>query len=152
MADDLAATFKPGDQVGIRGAKLRAADVIAAVAIERADGLQVIDCGPPKHPITKASTYTPRPMSAAGKVRLTIFTPKGRVRGALLDDGTTLRLTLKLAEQVKERLQPGEMIQVAGTGFETPHGQIIEVHHFGTPVEQFSVVARPGGIQRSNRP
>jgi hypothetical protein len=89
-------------------------------------------------------------MSAAGKVRLTLFTPKGRVRGALLDDGTTLRLILKLAEQVKERLQPGEMIQVTGTGFETPHGRIIEVHHFGMPVERFSVVARPGGVQRSD--
>lgn len=139
MAHDVGATFKRGDEVIIRGAKLRGADVIVAVAIERSDGAQVIDGGPPKSSLSRISKYGPHKMSAAGKIRLTILTTKGRPRGALLENGVIIRMPLKLAEQIKERLQPGETIEVTGTGFETPHGRIIQVHHFATPVGRYTV-------------
>jgi hypothetical protein len=146
MADDVRAALKPGDKVGIRGLKLRDADVIAVVAIECANGVQILDHGPSKHLNHRVSSSKFSPMSGSGIVRLTIFTPKGKVRGALLEDGTVVRMSLKLAEQVKERLRPGQMIQVTGVGLETSYGRIIEVHHLGARTPQLAVTNRSKGI------
>jgi hypothetical protein len=143
MADDVRGALKPGDRVGVRGLKPRDADVVAAVALECADGIQIVDHGPSNHTTGKSNSFRHLPMSVAGTIRLTLFTPKGKVRGALLDDGTILRLTLKHGEQIKERLQPGATIQIQGTGCETPYGRVIEVHHVGTPVGNFEVVTKP---------
>lgn len=147
MADEVRAALRPGDKVGVRGLKLRGAEVIAAVAIECVNGIEILDHGPSNQVGRRISSFRPLPMSAAGKIRLTIFTSKGKVRGALLEDGTVIRMPLKLAEQVKKRLGPGEMIQVTGVGFDTPYGRIIEVHHFGTEVSRVVVAYRSKDIQ-----
>jgi hypothetical protein len=142
MADDVRAVLEPGDTVRVRGLKPRDADVIAAVALECADGTQIVDRGPPTHANGKNRQFKQMPMSASGKIRLTLFTPKGKVRGALLNDGTILRLTLKQAEQIKERLQTGATIEVRGTGLETKYGRVIEVHHLGTPAGKFEIAVK----------
>jgi hypothetical protein len=152
MADEVKAVLKPGDSVGIRGLKLRAADVIAAVAIECPNGVQILDHGPSKQAEDaeyKSHTFRSLPMSVSGKIRLTIFTTKGKVRGALLEDGTIVRMSLKLAAQISKCLQPGEIIQATGVGHDSPHGRIIEVHHFGTQVGRFVVVNRSKGVRHS---
>jgi hypothetical protein len=143
MADDVRAAVKPGDRVGIRGLKLRDADVIAAVAIECTNGVQILDHGPSKKLNHRISSFKFAPMSGNGTIRLTIFTPKGKVRGALLEDGTIVRMPLKLAEQVKERLRPGQMIEVTGVGLDTSYGRIIEVQHFGAKAPRLAVTSRP---------
>jgi hypothetical protein len=140
MSDDIAAAFRRGDPVGIRGLKPRDAEIIAAVALECADGTEIADPGPPKHTNSRGIRPKQVPMSASGKIRLTLFTPKGKVRGALLDNGTILRLALKQAEQIKERLQPGATIEVRGAGLETQHGRVIDVHHVATLAGRFDVV------------
>jgi hypothetical protein len=142
MADDVSALLKPGATVGVRGLKPRGADVIAAVALECADGVEIIDRGPSNQATGKSRPIKQMPMSAAGIVRLTLFTPKGKVRGVLLDDGTIVRMTLKQAEQIKERLRPGAHIQIQGTGCATPHGRVIDVHHLATPAGSFDVVSK----------
>jgi hypothetical protein len=147
MAANVEALLKPGDRIGIRGLKARDAEIIAAVAFECVDGTQIIDCGPPKHErISIRNNVKPVPMSAAGRVRLTLFTPKGKVRGVLLDEGTILRFTLRVAEEIRERLKPSTDIEVQGVGFKTPHGRVIEVHHLATPKGKFEVVAKSHNI------
>lgn len=146
MAAKVEVLFKPGDRVGVRGLKLRSAEIIAAVALERVDGTQIMDCGPPKHESGSRDYIKPAPMSAAGRVRLTLFTPKGKVRGVLLDEGTILRFTLKVAEEIRERLKPAAYIEVQGVGLKTPHGRVIEVHHLATPKGKFEVVAKSQNV------
>lgn len=140
MAADVGAALKLRDTVTVRGLKPRDADVIAAVALERADGTEIVDRGPPKRSDIKSSPLGQSPMSASGKIRLTLFTGKGKARGALLEDGTIIRLPLKQAEQIKQRLQPGEIIEVHGIGCETPHGRVVEVHHVTTSTGRFDVM------------
>ena len=142
MADEVAAALKSGDAVGVRGLKPRNADVIAAVALECADGTEIVDRGPAKHIETKSGSLKQSPMSASGRIRLTLFTGKGKARGALLEDGTILRMPLKQAEQIRERLRPGETIEIRGSGCDTPHGPVIEVHHIATPAGRFEVIIR----------
>jgi hypothetical protein len=146
MGKDVKAVLKEGDCVAVRGLKPREADIIAAVSLECSDGVEIIDHGPSKQEPPTTRPYKPSPMSAAGKVRLTLFTPKGKVRGALLEDGTILRMTLAQAGQIKGRLQPGSHIQVDGAGCETQYGRVIDVHHVATPASQFTVIRK-----RSNR-
>jgi hypothetical protein len=139
MGEDVRAALKEGDSIAVRGLKPREADIIAAISLEREDGVEIVDRGPPKHAPVITKKFRPSSMSASGTVRLTLFTTKGKVRGALLDDGTILRMAQAQAEQIKERLQPGARIQVDGAGYDTQYGRVIEVHHVGTPVTQFTV-------------
>ena len=142
MADEVGAALKPGDMVTVRGLKPRDAAVIAAVALECANGIKVVDRGPPKRSDTRTSPFGQLPMSASGKIRLTLFTAKGKARGALLEDGTIVRLPLKQAEQIKQRLRPGETIAFHGMGYETPHGRVVEVHHVTTSAGKFDVMMK----------
>jgi hypothetical protein len=146
MADEVVAALKPGNVVSVRGLKLRDADMIAAVALECADGTEIVDRGPPKRAGVRSVPYRQSPISASGKIRLTLFTAKGRARGALLEDGTIVRMPLKQAEQIRQRLRPGETINFHGTGCETPYGRVIEVHHVATSTGKFDVMTR------SNKP
>jgi hypothetical protein len=138
MSDDVDAALKPGDTVAVRGVRPRHAEVVAAVSLLCADGREILDRGPPKRARDKKCLPEQVAMSASGQVRLTLFTPKGKVRGALLDDGTIIRLKLKEAEEIRPRLQPGATIDVWGMGLETRHGRVIEVHR---------VIARPRTIE-----
>jgi hypothetical protein len=142
MADEVVAALKPGDTVRVRGLKPRDADVVAAIALECVDGTEIVDRGPPKHADTRGGPFRPSPVSASGKIRLTLFTAKGKARGALLEDGTILRMPLKQAEQIRQRLRPGETIDIHGTGYETPHGRVVEVHHVATPTGKFGVTTK----------
>jgi hypothetical protein len=142
MADDVKAVLKPGDFVSVRGLRPRDADVIAAAALNCADGTEIYDRGPPKQRHAQKSQPIQVPMSASGRVRLALFTAKGKIRGALLEDGTILRLSLKTAEEIPERLQPGATIEVWGMGLETRHGRVIEVHQVGSRVMKLEVVIK----------
>lgn len=76
----------------------RGADLVAAVAITSSGGRQIIDEGPEpdrKHPKLKH-----QPMAAEGNVRMSLFGPRGELRGALLSDGVVLRIGPKEAESV----------------------------------------------------
>jgi hypothetical protein len=147
MAIDVQSALKRGDQVGVRGLKPRDAAVIAVISLECANGMEILDHGPPKYQRNdKDSPLKQVPMSATGRVRLTLFTPKGKARGAILDDGTILRLTLKGAEEIRERLTPGAMIEIRGMGLETQHGRVIDAHYVATLAPAFEVVIKPKGL------
>lgn len=139
MAHEVSKALRRGDWVGVRGVRPRDAELIAAIALESAAGIEIQDHGPPRHSIPAKSEPKFLPMSADGQVRLTLFTPKGKVRGAILEDGTIVRLKLKEAEEIRHRLRPGARIYVQGTGLDTEHGRVIEVHTVGTPPGQFEV-------------
>ena len=73
-------------------------------------------------------------MSAEGTVRLSLFGPKGELRGALLADGTVIRIGPKEAEQVAKLLHPNAKIAVRGDGIETKHGRVVHAKDVGSNV------------------
>jgi hypothetical protein len=130
MESELTRQVKTGDVVSVRGVRPRKADLIAAVAVATTNGASIIDQGPDhdrKHPKLEK-----RKMSAEGMVRLSLFGPKGELRGALLVDGTVIRIGPKEAEQVAGLLQPNARIAVSGDGVETQHGRAVHAREFGT--------------------
>jgi hypothetical protein len=116
--------FKPGDAVRVRGARLRAAPVVAAVALIAVDGRRVVDEGPAEH--EKPAKIVLEPMAADGVVRVVLHAPKGELRGAVLADGTVLRLGGKEAERFGPLIRPGARIEARGKGADTALGRVLE--------------------------
>jgi hypothetical protein len=123
MEADLTRHARIGDKVGVRGVKPRGADLFAAVAVTARNGRRIVDDGPDhdrEHPKREH-----RCGDAAGTVQLSLFGPKGELRGALLTDGTVVRIGPKEAEGIADLLAPGASLAVRGDAVETPHGRVV---------------------------
>src|SRR5207244_11757748 len=90
MAEELSRRVKVGDDVGVQGVRLRGAELLAAVAVTAEDGRRIIDEGPEEH--RQHPKVEREKMKVEGTVRLSLFGPKGELRGALLTDGTSIRV------------------------------------------------------------
>jgi hypothetical protein len=141
MEDQLTRHLSAGDKVCVRGVRPRSAELLAAVAVTTATGRQIIDEGPDhdrKHPTAKHE-----PMTADGTVRLSLFGPTGELRGALLSDGTILRVGPKEAEQVATLLAPGAKLAARGDGLQTRHGRVIHALEIGPDPAKLKAVRKP---------
>lgn len=130
METELTRHVKAGDVISVRGVRPRKADLIAAVAVITTNGASIMDEGPDhdrEHPKLEK-----KKMSAEGTVRLSLFGPKGELRGALLADGTVIRIGPKEAEQITRLLEPNAKIAVRGDGIETRHGRVVHAKEIGT--------------------
>lgn len=148
MEAELTRQINAGDVVGVRGVRPRKADLIAAVAVTTASGAAIVDRGPDhdrEHPRIEK-----KKMSAEGTVRLSLFGPKGELRGALLADGTVIRIGPKEAEQIAKLLAPNAKIAVKGDGIESKHGRVLHAKEVGTgsgdlrPIKEAKPKPKPG--------
>ncbi len=125
-----------GDEVRVRGVKPRGADMIAAVSITTKTGKVVLDEGPHGKGEKHHRPDVPRkPMQASGEVVLSLYGPKGELRGALLDDGTSLRMPPHAAVELASYLAPGAHVQAWGHGIGNRHGRTIEVDEIAELVD-----------------
>ncbi|WP_407175136.1 hypothetical protein [Bradyrhizobium sp. STM 3562] len=132
---ELVSHVKPGDAVSVRGVRPRGTALLAAVAVTAPDATEIIDRGP-DHDREPAPKLEKKKMSAAGAVRLSLFGPKGELRGALLADGTVIRIGPKEAKEVARLLAPGASVAVSGDGAETKHGRIIHAKEIGIALSE----------------
>jgi hypothetical protein len=137
LGTELKRTFRLGDFVVVRGVRPRRADLIAAISIEGSDGKLVVDSGPPKERSNEEELAT-RPVSVSATVRLTLFSPKGEPRGAILDDGTVLRLGPKEASQWIERLKPGAVTAARGHAIEAAGSLVVQVEEIAAEHDPFT--------------
>lgn len=141
MDGELTRHLSPGEKVRVRGVRPRGADLLAAVAVITAKGRQMIDEGPDhdrEHPKVKHE-----PMRADGTVQLSLFGPKGELRGALLSDGTVLRVGPKEAERVAALLAPGAKLAARGDGVQTRYGRAIHAFELGPDPARLKSVRKP---------
>jgi hypothetical protein len=132
METELTRHVNAGDVVSVRGVRPRKADLIAAVAVTTTNGASIMDQGP-DHDRERPERES-KEMSAEGTVRLSLFGPKGELRGALLADGNVIRIGPKEAEQVAKLLHPNAKIAVRGDGIETKHGRVVHAKDVGSNV------------------
>lgn len=129
METELTRHIAPGDRIRVHGVKPRGADLLAAVAVTAKNGRRIVDDGPDhdrEHP-----HYDHHKMDAEGTVRLSLFGPKGEIRGALLTDGTVVRIGPKEAEHVAELLTPQARLAARGDGVETRFGRVVHAKEAG---------------------
>jgi hypothetical protein len=134
---------KPGDAISVRGLRARALPLVDAASVTNfVTGVTVTDNGPPDGP-GRAITET----TLSGKVMAALHGKRGEVNGALLENGTVLRLPPPEAERMQALLQPGQTVAVRGISLGTPLGTVVEVRAIGTSPEQLTVLdvpPRPG--------
>ena len=162
LSTQLAYSVKPGDTVTVHGLRAAALPLVQAVSItDEASGQTVIDTGPPGPPrrgpgaplqaLAPAAfgAIPPAPMpgltEAQGRVRMILRGRQGEVNGALLDDGTILRLPPSEAYRFAALLQPGQTVVAEGVGFANAIGKVLEVWQFGASRDQLSQVQVPPG-------
>ncbi len=122
-----------GNRIRVRGVKPREADVIAAVTLTSQQGIEIVDEGPQhhEHPPKPAGS----PMDVQGEVVLSLYGPKGELRGALLDDGTSLRMPPHAAAELVAYLTPGAHVQAWGPGVKNKFGRTLDVHDIAELVD-----------------
>lgn len=143
LQTELVGHVKSGETVTVRGVRPRGAALLAAVAVIARDSHWIDDRGPDKdrqHPKVEH-----RAMTAEGVVRLSLFGPKGELRGALLADGTSVRVGPKEAEHIKKLLAAGSTLIVRGDGLETKHGRVIHVREAGPTRDKLAPVKASKG-------
>lgn len=141
LGDELTREVKIGAKVGVRGVRPRGAHLISAVAVTTENARQIVDRGPEHDRKPPKTDY--RKTEARGRVYLSLFGPKGELRGALLTDGTILRIGPKEAKEVAGLLAPDATVAATGDGIETKHGRAIEVKAIG---------AEPGSLRPVHKP
>ncbi|MDR5760910.1 hypothetical protein [Caballeronia sp. LZ035] len=117
-----------GDRIRVRGIKPRGVDMIAAVSLTASDGATQVDEGP-DHAAHAPRAQEPvhKPMEVHGTVRLSLHGPKGELRGALLDDGTSLRVPPHAGMALREYLSPGASVYAWGRGVKNRFGRVVDV-------------------------
>jgi hypothetical protein len=143
LSTQLVYAVKPGDAITVRGLKALSVPLVAAIAITNdATGRSVVDRGPGFGPGPKGPREAGQAMSVQGRVQTTLHGPRGEVNGAMLEDGTILRLPPPEAERFASLLAPGQTIAAQGDGLVTPMGRVIELE--GPSQTQLNWVQRPG--------
>jgi hypothetical protein len=148
LGAEIETAVHPGDTVRVLGVRPRGAHMIAAVALIAADGQAIVDNGPDdkhhKRYHKRAHKTTHRKcLKIAGTVRLSLYAPKGELRGALLEDGSIVRIGPKEAQRFAKLLQPGASVAVRGDGIETSHGRVVEGREIGSNLDDLKPAKRP---------
>ncbi|HUC71762.1 MAG TPA: hypothetical protein VMS01_11265 [Stellaceae bacterium] len=167
LSTQIAYSVKPGDTVVIHGLHAAALPLIQAASItDEATARTVVDNGPPE-PGRGPGGPPPRPPPAPdagpgaalpgltqvpGRVRMALHGPRGDVNGALLDDGTVLRLPPPEAYRFTDLLQPGQALVAEGSELVSAVGKVVEVRQLGPSQTQLSLVAAPTGPGRRRPP
>lgn len=127
--------IKVGDDIAVHGVKPRGADVIAAVSLVTANRVAIVDQGPDAThagSVQSDDEAVHDDAEVRGTVRLSLFGPKGELRGAILDDGTVLRLGKKESAVFCNLLQPGASLAARGSAIVCAHSTMLDVQAIGT--------------------
>lgn len=154
LSTEIAYSIKPGDTVTIHGLHAVALPLVQAVSIsDEATGRTVVDDGPPPPRGGPALSAEPGLASELqGRVRMALHGPRGEVNGALLADGTVLRLPPPQAERFATLLQPGQTVVAQGSEYANALGKIFEASQLGPSRDQLSAVEPPPGPGRDRPP
>lgn len=119
-----------GESIEARYVKPRGADVFAAVTVTSAAGKTIVDGGPPPKHERHDHRNQParRPVHVGGRVRLTLYAPKGEVCGGVLGSGEQLRVDPKANAELADYFTAGAEVQVWGEAIRRKGVVTIDVH------------------------
>jgi len=141
LGTQLVYAVKPGDAVTIHGLKARAIAMVQAMSVtDDLSGKTVTDTGAGGPP---GSHTAQQALNATGRIKTQLHGPRGDLNGALLEDGTIIRLPPPEATRLVAMLTAGKAVTVQGQGIEGPLGRVIEAHAIGPDIGHLSQVAVP---------
>ncbi|MGE3064619.1 MAG: hypothetical protein AB7K67_03470 [Hyphomicrobiaceae bacterium] len=129
--------IKPGDTVSVRGLRARMTPLVdAAVIRNEATGATITDTGPGPRPDAGATLVT-------GTIAQLLHGKRGEVNGALLDDGTVVRLPPHEVARLGNILITGKPLAVSGALNATPLGKVVEAWSVGAMQSSMTDLDRP---------
>jgi hypothetical protein len=163
LSAQLAAAVRPGDSVSVRGYRSVTVPLVVAAAVtDAATNETIVDrgppppgFGPPPPPPPGVPTPGAQQTSLNGRVQTSIYGPPGDLNGAVLDDGTIVRLPPPTAYQSASLLAPGQAISVRGWELSTAYGRVIDAQAIGPVAAQTTTASPPPpptGAPRSPSP
>lgn len=162
LSTQIAYAIKPGDTVTVHGLHAAALPLVQAVSItDDTTRRTIVDYGPPG---PRPGSPPPSPPNAGygggsvpltevrGRVRMVLHGPRGDANGALLEDGTVVRLPPPEADRFASLLRPGAPLVAEGTELITPMGKVLGAEELGTSRRQLSLVEAPPAPPPPPRP
>jgi hypothetical protein len=153
LSSEIAFSVMPGDKVVIHGLRAAALPLVRAVSItDEATKNTVVDDGPRgpgRRPPPPGGPAAPPPppganvTEATGRVRMSLHGPEGDINGALLEDGTVLRVPPPDAYRLASLLAPGQTVFAQGSAFASPLGKVMDVERIGSSRDQLDDVTAP---------
>ena len=147
LSGEIARAVKRGDAVTVRGLKAAALALIQAVSIsDEASGRTVTDRGPGHPPPDQDPGAAPATRQRLqGRIRLVLHGVMGEANGALLDDGTVLRMPPPEAARFAALLVPGHAVAAEGLARRWSLGTTVEVLALGASPDTMTPLgpARP---------
>src|SRR5215471_5609199 len=147
LSAEIADSIKPGDTVIIHGLHASALPLVQAVSItDEARGRTVVDNGPPSPrfgPAVGPAARMPGLTQVPGRVRMALHGPRGDVNGALLEDGTVLRLPPPEAYHFAALLQAGQNLVAEGVGLTIASGKVFQVWRLGPSRARLNQIQQP---------
>ncbi len=141
LGTQLVYAVKPGDAVTVRGLKARAIPMVQAMSVKNdVTGATVTDTGAGGPP---GPHDAQRMLSATGRIKAQLHGPRGDLNGALLEDGTIVRLPPPEAQRLASKLAAGLPMTVQGNGFAGPLGRVIEARSIGPDAAHLAQLAGP---------
>jgi hypothetical protein len=138
LSDQLATAVRPGDPVSVRGYRSPAAPLVVATAVtDNSTNQTVVDQGPPppdvRPPPLPPGVPSPgaQQTSFSGRVQTSLYGPAGDLNGAVLYDGTIVRVPPHEAYQFASLLAPGQMVTVQGWALDTSYGRVVDAWTVG---------------------
>jgi hypothetical protein len=138
LSPELASSVRINDTVAVRGYRSPAAPLLVAASVtDTTTNQTVIDRGPPAPGFGSPPPPPPgfpvpgaQQASLNGKVQTPLYGPAGDLNGAVLEDGTIVRLP-PAAYQSASLLATGQTIAVQGWALSTPYGRVVDVQAIG---------------------
>ncbi|MCC4603153.1 hypothetical protein [Xanthomonas campestris] len=134
LSTEVKTAVRAGDSVVVQGFRLGNLPVLQASSIRSSrSGREVVDrpptVGAPPPPPPTPGQLTP--LQSDGTIQRLVYGPAGEVNGALVSDGTVVRMPPHLALQFTDLLRVGAPLSANGFGVATPHGRAIEATQLG---------------------
>jgi hypothetical protein len=151
LSSQLAAVVRPGEAVRVLGWRSSVPNFIVATSLNGQRGQSVVDQGPPPPGTMPPPPPPGQPAPGAqqatvqGRVQQVLHGPAGDVNGALLDDGTTIKVPPPFGWQASSGLQPGQVVTVQGWALSNAYGRVVDAQTIAAGPMQVSQAPRPGG-------
>jgi hypothetical protein len=140
MSADLTRLVKPNERVTTQGVR-EAASVFTAFTITNSSGQSLNEARPIRPPPpSDLQSVNLTPMQAEGKIRIVLHAPRGEMEGAVLEDGTIVRIAPHVSAQLSALFQPGAAISVRGYGTRNEFGRALEAVEIGSNGQALTAV------------
>lgn len=134
MSADLTRVVKPNDRITASGERESGPTFHAFTITNTANGQSVVESRPSQFPPRlppELRGVNLTAMSASGKIKALLHAPRGEIDGAVLEDGTIVRVGPAAVAQYASSFAIGQTISAKGFGTQNAFGRSFEATELG---------------------